>query len=80
MKPSKSPKFTPGSMGSDISFVPQAFLKIIVNGEASDTVIWEDILRFNWDCIIATADRALSQGIDVLIDYVFAAGEHRTYL
>ena len=41
-----------------------------VNGEASDTVLWEDILRFNWDCIIATAGRALSQGIDVLIDYV----------
>ena len=41
-----------------------------VNGEASDTVLWEDILRFNWDCIITTADRALSQGVDVLIDYV----------
>ena len=41
-----------------------------IGGEASDTVVWEDILRFNWDCIIATADRALSQGIDVLIDYV----------
>ena len=41
-----------------------------VNGEASDTVLWEDILKFNWDCIIATADRALRQGTDVLIDYV----------
>ena len=41
-----------------------------VNGEASDNVLWEDILKFNWDCIIATAGRALSQGIDVLIDYV----------
>ena len=41
-----------------------------VGGEASDTVLWEDILRFNWDCIITTADRALSQGIDALIDYV----------
>ena len=41
-----------------------------VNGEASDAVLWEDILRFNWDCILATADRALTQGIDVLIDYV----------
>lgn len=41
-----------------------------VNGEASDAVVWEDILQFNWDCIIATADRALRQGIDVLIDYV----------
>ena len=26
--------------------------------------------KFNWDCIIATAGRALSQRIDVLIDYV----------
>ncbi|MCR5595378.1 MAG: ATP-binding protein [Lachnospiraceae bacterium] len=41
-----------------------------INGEASDTVMWEDILRFNWDCIITTAGRVLSQGIDVLIDYV----------
>lgn len=41
-----------------------------VNGEASDNVLWEDILKFNWDCIITTAGRALSQGIDVLIDYV----------
>lgn len=41
-----------------------------VNGEASDIVRWEDILRFNWDCIFATADRALRQEIDVLIDYV----------
>ena len=41
-----------------------------VNGEASDIVAWEDILRFNWDCIIATADRALRQRVDVLIDYV----------
>ena len=41
-----------------------------VNGEASDTIHWEDILKFNWDCIIATAGRALSQGTDVLIDYV----------
>ena len=41
-----------------------------VNGEASDAVLWEDILKFNWDCIIATAGRALQQGMDVLIDYV----------
>ena len=41
-----------------------------VNGEASDPVLWEDILRFNWDCIISTAGRALKQGIDVFIDYV----------
>ena len=41
-----------------------------VNGEAYDAVLWEDILKFNWDCIIATAGRALRQGVDVLIDYV----------
>ena len=23
-----------------------------VNGQASDQVLWEDILRFNWDCIL----------------------------
>ena len=39
-------------------------------GQASDRVLWEDILRFNWDCMIATAERALRQGMDVIIDYV----------
>ena len=41
-----------------------------VNGQASDQVQWEDILRFNWDCIIATAGRALREHVDVIIDYV----------
>ncbi len=41
-----------------------------VNGEASNLVQWEEILQFNWDCILATAGRALKQNIDVLIDYV----------
>ena len=41
-----------------------------VDGQASDVVLWEDILRFNWDCIIVTAGRALRQGLDVVIDYV----------
>ena len=40
------------------------------DGLASDPVLWEDILRFNWDCIIATADRALQQNLDVVVDYV----------
>lgn len=35
-----------------------------------DAVKWEDLLRFNWDCILYSADRALREGIDVLIDYV----------
>ena len=31
---------------------------------------WEEILRFNWDCMMATAERALKMGQDVWIDYV----------
>ncbi|MCQ2458045.1 MAG: AAA family ATPase [Clostridia bacterium] len=41
-----------------------------VDGQASDQVLWEDILRFNWDCIMATAQRALQDNLDVIIDYV----------
>ena len=41
-----------------------------VDGQASDQVLWEDILRFNWDCIITTAQRALQDNLDVVIDYV----------
>lgn len=26
-----------------------------VDGQASNQVLWEDILHFNWDCILATA-------------------------
>lgn len=31
---------------------------------------WEDILRFNWECMLDTAQKALDRGLDVLIDYV----------
>ncbi len=41
-----------------------------VNGQASDYLQWESILRFNWDCIITTAQRALQDNLDVVIDYV----------
>ena len=41
-----------------------------VEGQPSDRMLWEDILRFNWDCIISTADRALQQDLDVVIDYI----------
>ena len=44
--------------------------EFFTDGKPSDPVTWEEILRFNWDCIIATADRALQQGLDVVIDYV----------
>lgn len=31
---------------------------------------WPDILQFNWDCILHTAGKVLSKGVDVVIDYV----------
>ncbi len=40
------------------------------DGLPSDRFAWEDILRFNWDCIIDTASKALQEGLDVVIDYV----------
>lgn len=41
-----------------------------VDGQAADRIQWERILRFNWDCLTATAQRALQDGLDVVIDYV----------
>lgn len=41
-----------------------------VNGQASDVLLWNDILKFNWDCILTIARKALDKGIDVVIDYV----------
>ncbi|MBR4502649.1 MAG: hypothetical protein IKP22_12325 [Clostridia bacterium] len=37
---------------------------------AADPVLWEDVLRFNWDCIVFAAGRALDMGLDVVVDYV----------
>ena len=31
---------------------------------------WEEVLRFNWDCLISTAEHALKRGLDVVIDYI----------
>ncbi len=64
---------------------PEDKAGFFIEGQASDPLRWEDILRFNWDCILATADRALREGLDVVIDYVIEtelprvctlAGEH----
>ena len=41
-----------------------------VEGQASDLLLWKDILKFNWDCILTVANRALLQGLDIVIDYV----------
>ena len=31
---------------------------------------WADILEFNWECMLDTAQKALNRGLDVLLDYV----------
>lgn len=33
-------------------------------------MLWNDILKFNWDCILTVAQNILERGIDVVIDYV----------
>ena len=40
------------------------------DGQPSCRALWQDILAFNWDCMLFTADRALEQGLDVVMDYV----------
>ncbi len=41
-----------------------------VDGQASDALLWQDILKFNWDCILTVARKVLDRGLDVVIDYV----------
>ena len=40
------------------------------NGQAADLILWQDILKFNWDCILTIARKVLAKGLDVVIDYV----------
>jgi len=41
-----------------------------VGSSCPDFLYWEDILRFNWECIFSVAEIALKRGLDVIIDYV----------
>ena len=41
-----------------------------VDGQASDVLMWENILKFNWECLLSVAEKALARGLDVVIDYV----------
>lgn len=41
-----------------------------VDGQPSDVLFWEDMLRFNWDCMLTVAGKALGKGLDVVMDYV----------
>lgn len=36
----------------------------------AQTMAWEDILCFNWDCILSVAEKVLEHDLDVTIDYV----------
>nr|WP_300680038.1 AAA family ATPase [uncultured Acetatifactor sp.] len=38
--------------------------------QAADFCEWPEILKFNWECILDTAGRALARGLDVAVDYV----------
>ncbi|MCR4586489.1 MAG: GNAT family N-acetyltransferase [Lachnospiraceae bacterium] len=40
------------------------------DGLAADQIVWTEILKFNWECIIDTAEKVLERGLDVVIDYV----------
>lgn len=40
------------------------------DGQAADALLWQDILKFNWDCILTVAEKALDRDLDVVIDYV----------
>lgn len=44
--------------------------EVLRDSSAPGYLSWPDILRFNWDCILNTADQALHRGLDVIIDYV----------
>ncbi len=40
------------------------------DGQAADRIEWQEILKFNWECIIDMAAKVLKRGMDVLIDYI----------
>ena len=42
----------------------------LVQPEGASRPAWEDVLRFNWRCILDVARNALQLGADVVIDYV----------
>jgi len=41
-----------------------------VGVECEHFLYWADILRFNWECMLSVAEKALDRGLDVVFDYV----------
>lgn len=38
--------------------------------QESNPLAWSQVLKFNWECILDVAERALVRGLDVVVDYV----------
>jgi len=36
----------------------------------SNPLAWEQVLKFNWECMLNVAEKALARGLDVVIDYI----------
>lgn len=36
----------------------------------SNPLAWSHVLKFNWECMLDVAEKALVRGLDVVIDYV----------
>jgi len=41
-----------------------------IGSAAEPFFYWPDILQFNWECMIAVAEKVLAKGVDVVFDYV----------
>ncbi|MBR4083114.1 MAG: AAA family ATPase [Lachnospiraceae bacterium] len=42
----------------------------LVELQESNPLAWTQVLKFNWECILDVARKALRRGLDVVIDYV----------
>jgi len=41
-----------------------------VGADCEGFMYWNDILRFNWECMLSVAEKVLDRGLDVVFDYV----------
>lgn len=47
------------------------FHRALIGDECSTAaLLWPEVLRFNWDCLLSAAGHALEHGVDVVIDYI----------
>ncbi|MBR3765081.1 MAG: AAA family ATPase [Clostridia bacterium] len=43
---------------------------LVGDDRAPAALAWEEVLRFNWDCLLSAAGHALDRELDVVMDYV----------